>query len=747
MGIATDIILLVVAAFCSGLVFQRLGQPLILGYIAAGVILGPHTGGVTVSSVHDIELLSEIGVALLLFALGLEFSLKDLKPVRAVALIGAPVQMLLTIILGFGIGQALGWEWKPSLWLGALISLSSTMVLLKTLMNQGVLGTLSSKVMIGLLIVQDLAVVPLMVILPQLNDPKVGIPALGVAALKAAGFLAAMVLLGTKLLPRILALIARLGSRELFLLAITAMGLGIGYVTYLLGLSFAFGAFVAGMVLSESDYGHQALSDIIPLRDLFGLLFFASVGMLFDPAFLLENLSAVIFLVIASSVGKGLIFALVARVFRYRNVVPLAVGLGLFQVGEFSFVLAKIGVSTGSISQDIYSLVLTTAVITMVLTPIVSGQTRRIYAFTRRRFKPEPLELVNLPELGLSHHVVIAGGGRLGSHLARVLTRLGLAFVMIETDHRRMEQAKAAGFPVIFGDASQEVVLEAAEIHSACLLLVTTPSIVVTRAIVVHARHLNDDIDIVARAADRELLPILRGLNITEVVLPDLEAGLELLRQALLHLDVPVPEILRQTEALRHEVTGSLGSADYRTLTHLRSAELQFELTWTRVPAGSSLVGKSLAELAIRRRTGGSVVGVTRGEHLEPNPSAQFRLEAGDMLALIGNDASRRAFQELCASAKPSAAGAALEPSPSEAADSPAPAAAASESPALAASESAAPAASESPAPAASESAAPAASESPAPAASKSPAPAEGSASDRPQEAPPAEGAASDPPQ
>ena len=263
---------------------------------------------------------------------------------------------------------------------GAIISLSSTMVILKTLMNQGWLGTLSSKVMIGMLIVQDLAVVPMMIILPQLNNPAVGLPTLGFAALKAGVFITGMILLGTKLLPRLLAHIAKLGSRELFLLAITAIGLGIGYLTHMVGLSFAFGAFVAGIVLSESDYGHQALSDIIPLRDLFGLLFFTSVGMLFDPAFLLANIRQVIILVLTVAIGKGLIFAFLSRIFKYRNVIPLAVGLGLFQIGEFSFVLARVGVSTNSIGNDLYSLILTAAILTMIFTPLVSGQTARLYA-------------------------------------------------------------------------------------------------------------------------------------------------------------------------------------------------------------------------------------------------------------------------------------------------------------------------------------------------------------------------------
>ncbi|MCI0494791.1 cation:proton antiporter, partial [candidate division KSB1 bacterium] len=286
MGIAGDIIIIVIAALIGGMIARLLKQPLIIGYILAGVVIGPHMGIITVSNIHDIELLAEIGVALLLFAIGLEFSFRKLKPVRKIALIGTPLQLMLTIGLGFAIGKLFGFDWQKSIWLGALISISSTMVTLKTLMSQGWLGTLSSRVMIGMLIIQDLAIVPMMIILPQINNPGTGLPLLGMAVVKAAIFIVLMVLLGTKVLPFLLKRIARWNSRELFLLFITALGLGVGYGTYLFGLSFAFGAFVAGMVLSESDYGHQALSDIIPLRDIFGLLFFTSVGMLLDPNFL-----------------------------------------------------------------------------------------------------------------------------------------------------------------------------------------------------------------------------------------------------------------------------------------------------------------------------------------------------------------------------------------------------------------------------------------------------------------------------
>ena len=252
MGIAADIIIIVVAALFGGLVAQRLKQPLMLGYILAGVLLGPLTGHVAVSGFDDIEKLAEIGVALLLFALGLEFSLRELKPVKYVALVGAPLQIVLTTAYGYLVGRIFGWEQGPALWLGGVASLSSTMVILKTLMNQGRMGTLSSRVMIGILIVQDLAVVPLMILLPQLSNPASGLPALGLAAIKASIFLAVMILLGTRLLPRLLKFVVNWNSRELFLVTVAAIGLGVGYATHMAGLSFAFGAFVAGMVLSLS---------------------------------------------------------------------------------------------------------------------------------------------------------------------------------------------------------------------------------------------------------------------------------------------------------------------------------------------------------------------------------------------------------------------------------------------------------------------------------------------------------------
>ena len=647
MGIAADIAIIVVAGLIGGLIAQQLRQPLILGYILAGVAVGPYTGGITVSDVHEIELLAEIGVALLLFALGIEFSLKELRPVRNIALIGAPIQMLLTGTLGFGIGQLLGWNWTSSIWFGGMIALSSTMVTLKTLMSQGRLGTLSSRVMIGMLIVQDLAVVPLMIILPQLNNPEAGFTTLGLAALKAAIFMVFMVFAGTRIIPALMARIAAWNSRELFLLAITAIGLGIGYVTYLFGLSFALGAFVAGMMLSESDYSHQALSDIIPLRDLFGLLFFASVGMLLDPRFVFSNLQTILLIVLLIVIGKGLIFGGLSRLFGYGNILPLAVGLGLFQVGEFSFVLARVGITSGSISEDLYALVLSTAIVTMFLTPFVSGLAEPLYALKKRWFKHEPLQTINLPQAGLKDHVVIAGGGQVGQHVAKVLQKLSTAFVLIELDYHRVEHAREEGHPIIYGDASQEIVLDAARLKHACLLLITTPDILTTQMIVDQARRMNSQMHIVARARDIEQMKLLHEHGVYEVVLPRFEASLEITRQALLHLKIPPTQIHKFTDAIRQELYAPLYTqhAEYHILAQLRDASHLLELSWFTLPSDSLLAGAAIKDLQIRTTTGATIVGVLRGSIFHPNPGPDFIFDSADVLAVLGDPNQLAAFQ------------------------------------------------------------------------------------------------------
>ena len=649
MALVADLSLVLLAALAGGFLAQRLGQPLMVGYVLAGVIVGPFTGGLTVVNVHDIEQLAELGVALLLFSLGLELSFRELKPVRAVALGGATVQIIATTALGLALGLSLGWPWRSAVWFGALISLSSTMVVLKTVQAQGRRGTLSARVMFGILIVQDLAVVPLMIVLPELSDPAGGLLVLGTAALRAVLLLGVIVLVATRLVPRLLAFVARWNSRELFLLSTTTLALGIGYITWSFGLSMALGAFVAGLVINESEYVHQALSDIMPLRDLFGMLFFVSVGMLLDPALVWHQLGALVYVVIAIGIGKAAILAGVVRAFGYWNVVPLAVGLTLFQVGEFAFVLARVGLSSGAIDTDVYALTLNAAIVTMVLTPAVSGLTSVLYERLWRHRPREAFEGINLPRAGLSNHVIVAGWGRVGRSVGDALSHLNLPYVLVEFDDRRVRQARVAGVPVIYGDASQTVVLEAAGVSLARAMLVTAPAFPDVRSIVSAARQVRPDLSIVARADGTEAIHGLYALGVQEVASPEFEAAIEMTRQALIHLNVPAYDILRVATAVRRERYGLPAEKldDHRAiLSQVGEVTRHLDFTWLRLPDESPFHARTLGDLQIRSTTGASVVAVVHGGLLTANPDGGVRLEAGDLVAVLGTRDQIGRFEE-----------------------------------------------------------------------------------------------------
>lgn len=650
MGIAGDIALILVAAFIGGVVAQRFGLPLILGYIMAGVLVGPNTPGPTVAEVHEIELLAEIGVALLLFAIGLHFPLGELAPVKKIALIGTPIQMGLTGLFGYGLGSVvLGLDWTQSVWLGAILSLSSTAVVLKTLTEQGVINTLASRVIVGMLIVQDLAVVPLIILLPELGNIGEGLSELGIAVVQATIFIGAMALFGTRVFPWLMARVASFNSRELFLISVVAIGLGIGYGTYQFGLSFAFGAFVAGMVLSQSDYSHQALADIGPLRDLFAMLFFVSVGMLIRPAFLWENAGTVALVVLLVFLVKGTIFAGITRGFGYGNIAPFAVSLGLFQVGEFSFVIAREGLAAEAISQETYSIALTTAVITMALTPFATRLAQPVYSRWRERFPKEQLDTFNLPENGLRNHIVVAGHGKVGTFVAQLLDRLDKEFVVIESNPSRADEIREQGLPTIFGDAAAHPVLEAAGVGTARLVVVTMPDAAGVRLAIDRIKQINPEVHIVARAATVDQLEELKALDVYEAVQPEFEAALELGRQALSHLGVGAAEIQRFSDRVRRELYApvSADSIGDGLLDQLKRTSRMIETEWVRLPEKSELAGKTLGELELRSQIGISVVALIRGEDVIPNPGPEDHLEPGDMVGTLGTRDQTEAFRAL----------------------------------------------------------------------------------------------------
>ncbi|MBF0615050.1 MAG: portal protein [Magnetococcales bacterium] len=649
MGIATDLVIIVVAALLGGGVAHLLRQPLILGYILAGVVVGPHTGGVTVTGIHEIELLAEIGVALLLFALGLEFSLEELRPVRRIAFLGTPIQIVASMALGLGLGRLADLPWNTSLWFGAMIALSSTMVILKTLMNQGWMGTLSSRVMIGMLIVQDLAVVPIMIILPQLDHPETGLASLGEAALKAVLFVAVMILAGSRLLPPLMKRIARLNSRELFQLALLGVGLGVGYATYLLGLSFALGAFVAGMVLAGSHFGHHALSEITPVRDLFAMLFFVSVGMMLDPQYLFDHLGVILAMVMLVACGKGAIFFALARLFGYRNVVPLAVGLGLFQIGEFAFVLANVGRASGSISDEAHALFITVTIVTMLMTPLISSLTAPLYRAIRRRHPAPTLFETEPPDEPYAGHVIVVGAGRVGRQAIALLGRIGMARVAVEMDPHRMEAAQQAAIPMVYGDAASEIVLRAAGLERCRMVLVTIPDLVASREVVTRIRQMRPGVEVVTRVTSLEHIEEMRALGAPDVVWPHLEAGLEMARYAMLVMGLPPMAIHRLAWDARREIYAGLGENGLaiRSLDQMRTAEERFDLEWVAVLNGSALENHTIGALQIRARTGAVILCILRRETLFDTPGPEFGFQSGDLVAIIGSREARESFHTL----------------------------------------------------------------------------------------------------
>jgi len=559
LGLLVDMAIVLVAALIVGMAARRLKLPVIVGYLLGGVVIGPFGLGL-IPELGEVETLATIGVVLLLFTLGIEFSLKAVRQMGKIAILGGTAQIVATV----GLGLAIGWLFHLSLIeaviFGFLIALSSTMIVLKTLMDRGELGSPHGRVMIGILLVQDLSVVPMMVILPSLDETGMALlSALGWAALKAVLFLGIMLVLGLWGLPWFMRRVVRVGSRELFLLTVVCLSLGAAFGTYYFGLSMALGAFLAGLLVSESEYAHQALADIVPLRDIFATLFFVSLGMFVDPHFVVENLGVIIAIVAAIIIGKSVIAALIPKLFGYSAKTTLLVGSGLFQIGEFSFVLAALALEIGIISSGLFELTLTAAVITMLLTPFAMSLASGLYYRLSQRTKFARL-LAARPDPGalddgerLSSHVVICGYGRMGEHLGRVLERRGFSYLVIDIDPRVIDSVRSKGIPCIYGDASKLEILAQVQLERAKVMVVAFPDPIGIELAVKNARRINPKLDVVARVHRDEEVEALGGLGVAEMVRPEFEAGLEIIRHTLHRFGLTTQEIQYIVNTLREE--------------------------------------------------------------------------------------------------------------------------------------------------------------------------------------------------
>ena len=420
LGIGLDLLIVLVTAIVGGMLARWLRLPVILGYLAGGVAVGPYGLGL-VQETTTVDSLASIGVVLLLFAIGLEFSLKELLRLGKIAVIGGIAQIALTSVVGFGLGRVVGLSITGSVFFGFIIALSSTMVVLKLLMDRGEIDTTHGRIMLGILLVQDLSVVPMMVAMPAVGGGMSGLwVSLGIALAKAVGFIAVMLALGYWGMPWFMRKVAGQRSRELFLLTVIVLCLAAAFGTYYFGLSAAFGAFAAGLLISQSGFARQAFADILPLRDTFAALFFVSLGMLANLHFIGDNLGTVAIVVVVIILVKFVICSLITRLFGYGHKTVLMVGTGLIQIGEFSFILAMMGVQMGILSERLYSLTIASAIITMLLTPFAMSLNSFLYRWLSqkewfaRQMAGDNEHTWHSGQVELSRHAVICGYGTIG---------------------------------------------------------------------------------------------------------------------------------------------------------------------------------------------------------------------------------------------------------------------------------------------------------------------------------------------
>lgn len=558
-------------ALVLGYAAARLRLPPLVGYLAAGVVVGPFTPGY-VADTGLAGQLAEVGVILLMFGVGLHFSVRDLLAVRRIAVPGAVARIAVVTAIGALLGHAWGWPWGSALVVGLSLSVASTVVLLRMFEQRGIAQSAAGRVAIGWLIVEDLAMVLVLVLLPALAGALGASGAgtapsttalfvsLGVTLLKVAAFVALMLFVGTRVVPWMLGAVARTGSRELFTLSVLATALGIAFGAALLfGVSFALGAFFAGVVIAESDLSLQAAAEALPLQDAFAVLFFVSAGMVIDPRVLLTDPVAVLGAVLLATVGKSVVSLALLLLLRQPLQIALTASAGLAQIGEFSFMLAALGRSLGLLSHESQSVILAAAIVSIVLNPLALSAADRLGAWIRSRPRLaaalERTRSAPLPPVGessLREHAVIVGFGRVGSTIGSALDDAGVPYVVIESDREWVEALRARGVEAIFGDATRPGILEHAGVARARMLIVAAPGSYQVREVIRRARAINPAIDVVVRTHTESEHDWLESQGVGLAVMGERELALGMARYALGRWHVPPERI----EALVRQLRG-----------------------------------------------------------------------------------------------------------------------------------------------------------------------------------------------
>lgn len=633
-----DLIILLALSVSAATVMARLRAPSVVGFLAAGVLAGPAGLGLISDTVHVAQL-ADTGVVLLLFTIGMEFSLSELVRIRHQVFLGGGLQMVLTTAIVATVARTAGASLGCSVFLGLIVSLSSTAVLMKLLMDRGESDSPQGRLALGILIFQDLCVVPLMLFVPLLAGKGGGIAGLLTATLRAAAVVAVAHVAARFVIPLVFRQVAATRSREIFLIAILLFCFGSAWITFKAGLSLAIGAFIAGLAIAESEYAHQALGDMIPFRDAFMALFFTSAGMLLDPALLAAKWWPVILLVIAVIAIKSGAASASALVLGIPPGIAFTTGFYLAQVGEFSFVLSQEGLRQRLLSGDDYQLFIAASVTTMALTPLVMNGGALVGEIVGRNFPLPPgrwkAEEQKEP---LCDHIIIAGYGHAGRSLARSLGELGIPYVIVDSNPFTVRAENRGGERIIFGDISNHQILRQAGAGEARMLVAAVNDPAGVRRMVVEAKRVNPVIHLIVRT--RYLLetePLVK-LGADEVVPEEFETSVEIVSRVLHTYMVPHHRIEECIDRIREGSYRMLRTPERTELsrqigTFLSAAEVgTFE-----VRKGAPLDGHGMRDAASGQGDGATLLAIRRGEGVTVNPGPEFVLREGDVALMLGD--------------------------------------------------------------------------------------------------------------
>ncbi|HXG66845.1 MAG TPA: cation:proton antiporter [Blastocatellia bacterium] len=655
LPLLNDLLILLIASIPIAYVCSRLRLPVIAGFMLTGVLIGPYGLGL-IREARAIEGLAEIGVVLLLFAIGLEFSFRRILEMRRLVFLGGGLQVALTALLTAAIAWGLGRGIGQAIFFGFLLALSSTALVFKSYMDRAELNSPHGRAGVGILLFQDLCVVPMMLLVPVLSGTGGASAAEIIVRLGAAlAAVAAIIFTARIVVPRALFHVVRLRSPEVFIIFVVLVSLGTSWLTAHFGLSLALGAFIAGLVLSESEYSHQIVADILPFRDVFNSVFFISIGMLLSVNSFAANALTVLAWVVALIIGKALIVLLALRLLGYSLRVATMAGVGLAQVGEFSFILAKVGMSEQLLSDGDYQTFLAAAILSMMATPFLIKAAPRIGYAVQSLFSPDSLlepSMIGFAtgKESLIGHIVIVGYGLNGHNLARVLRRVGIPYIVLDLNPEAVRAARAQGETIEYGDATRKEVLHKLSLERARILVLAISDPIATRRAVKLAREMNPDIHIIVRTRYMSELPDLHDLGADQVIPEEFETSVEIFSRVLREYGIARNIIQREVEAIRREGYQMLRAPVMPVIeTGVLAEALGSASTETvMVEAGSPAVGRTLKELDLRGRTGATVITAIRDGSAEVNPGPEYRLAADDTLVLLGSpEQIERAIEQI----------------------------------------------------------------------------------------------------